>query len=115
VLADHPLTGTWEQEPNRTHTTSVVYTISIKNGRFRVTGRDEEDGTALRISQTRWDGASLHFTTEFPPTQHKAKHALKALSKKTMRHEVSGVYADGEVFCDQEIWQKKLPYRDKKR
>jgi hypothetical protein len=86
---------------------SVVYTIFVERGKFLVQGKDEEDGTLLKISRIRWDGESLHFITVFPPTRHKAKHVLSALSMRKMSQHVSCTYADGEVFSNEEIWRKR--------
>jgi hypothetical protein len=112
VSSNHALVGMWEQEPNPGGTTSVVYTIFIERGRFLVQGKNEEDGEPLEISRIRWDGQSLHFTTVFPPTRHKAKHVLTALSKRKMSQRVSSTYEDGEAFSAEEMWRKR---RSKKR
>ena len=105
--------GTWEEEPNSAGTTTtVVYTVFVKQGKFGVSARDGEDGTVLRVSQTKWDGESLHFTSLYPPSNHKAKHALRALSKRKMSHEISCTYADGEFFSGREVWTKR---REKKK
>ena len=112
VSSNHALVGIWEQEPNPGGTTSVVYTIFVERGRFLVQGKNEEDGEALEISRIRWDGQSLHFTTVFPPTRHKAKHVLTALSKRKMSQRVSSTYEDGKAFSAEEIWRKR---RGKKR
>jgi hypothetical protein len=104
--SSNALVGTWKQEPNRAGSTSVAYTILVEHGRFTVKGQDEEGGTPLKVSRVQWDGKSLHFVTIFGPTGHKAKHVVKVLSKGKMSHRVSGIYADGEVFSDDEIWRK---------
>lgn len=107
VSSRHPLVGTWEQEPSTGATTTVVYTVSVNQGKFRVTGKVGEDGTALEISLTKWDGDSLRFTSYFPPTNHKVKHVLTVLAKGRMNHKLSGTYWDGERFSDQEIWRRR--------
>ena len=43
----HPLVGAWKQEPNPVGTTTVIYTVFVKNGKFGVVGSDGEEGTAL--------------------------------------------------------------------
>jgi hypothetical protein len=112
VGSDHPLLGTWEEEPNcGGTTTTVVYTVFVKHGQFVVSARDGEDGTVLRISQTKWDGKALHFTSLYPPSSHKAKHALIALSKNKMSHDISCTYADGEFFSGREVWTKRREKR----
>jgi hypothetical protein len=112
VSSSNALVGTWKQEPNPGGTTSVVYTIFVEQGKFVVKGKDEEDGTPLEVSRVRWDGKSLHFSTVFAPTRHKSGHLVKALSKGKMSHRVSGIYADGEAFSDDEIW-RKMPGKKK--
>jgi len=107
VISSNSLVGTWEQEPDPGGTTTVAYTIRVEQGRFVVLGKDEEDGIPLEASRVKWDGKSLHFTTVFPPTGHKSKHVLTALSKNRMKHLVSCIYADGEVFYDNEFWRKR--------
>ena len=106
--SNHPLAGTWVQEPNPSGTTSVVYTISVKRGKFLVSAKDEEYRTDLKISSVRWDGESLRFTSVFPPTKHKAKHALKLLSRRRTSYEVSCTYADGHFFSDLEFWKRRF-------
>jgi hypothetical protein len=112
VRSNHPLVGTWEQEPSTGATTSVVYTVSIRQGKFWVSAKDGEDGTVFDILRTKWDGHCLRFTSRFPPTEHKAKHVLTALSKAKMSHKLSGTYADGEIFSEQQVWRK---IRNKKK
>jgi hypothetical protein len=94
VVSNNFLVGTWEQEPNPGGTTTVAYIIRTERGKFVVQGKDEEDATPLEVSRIRGDGQSLHFTTVFPPTGHKSKHVLTALSKNRMKHHVSCTYAE---------------------
>lgn len=106
VDSTHPLVGTWEEEPNSPGTTTVLYTVFVKRGKFEVSARDREDGTELKISRVRWDGKALHFKSFYPPNTHTANHALRALSNSKLSHFISGTYADGESFSDREIWRK---------
>jgi len=107
--AVHPLVGIWEQETNPFHTTTVVYNIEVKNGRFLVSGVDEEEGTALRVSNVRWDGKQLCFTTIFPPTRHKARHVFCLLGKKA-KHQVT--YSDEEgIYVGDEVWKRRSSTR----
>lgn len=85
----------------------MTYTVFVKRGKVGVSGRDEVDGTALEISQIKWNGDSLQFTSFYPPGQHEAKHVLRLLTKSKMSHEVSCTYADGEAFSDSELWVKR--------
>lgn len=104
--SSHPLVGTWQQEPNRGGTTSVIYTVSIKRGNFEISGTDQQNGVSLKIYRIKWDGESLRFTSLYPPTSHKANHLLKPVTRRLMTHHVAGIYYDGEAFSDREIWTK---------
>jgi hypothetical protein len=110
VSSRHPLVGTWEQEPSTDATTTVVYTISVNQGKFRVSGKDGENGSDLEISLTKWDGNSLRFTSYFPPTKHKAKHVLTVLSNGRLSHKLTGTYWDGERFSEHEIWRRRIKH-----
>ena len=106
--SDHPLAGIWEQEDNPFHTTTVIYEVGVRKGCFVVRGRDEEDGTALRISRVTWNGRQLSFSSVFPPTNHKATHILRLIGRTKARHEVSYSDEDG-TFVDEEVWRKRQP------
>src|SRR5580704_12030811 len=101
------LVGTWEQATNRGATTSVVYSIRVEGGAFVVDGVDEDAGETLKVSRIKWNRESLHFTTLLQSNGHKCKHVVRVLRAGKMRHHVSGVYLDGEVFSDDEIWRKR--------
>lgn len=102
----HPLAGTWEQQPNSFHTTSVVYTINATNDRFVVSGVDESNGNLFKISRTGYNGETLRFTSLFPPTNHKAKHVFRLLGKGRASHLVSYTDEDGS-YTEQERWRKR--------
>jgi hypothetical protein len=105
----HPLIGTWVQKENPFDTTAAVFTVAVKQGRFLVSGVDEGDGIAFKISSTRWDGERLHFVSFYPPTNHTARHALRLTGKGRANHRVS--YRDEEgTFVDDQLWLKR-PYR----
>lgn len=93
VRYNHPLVGTWQEVENPISETSVI------NGHFVVSGIDEGDGTKLKISDTRWDGASLYFTSVYPPTRHRAQHELRVLKPGLINHYVTST--------DLEIWRKR--------
>jgi hypothetical protein len=113
VFSNHPLVGTWEEEPaSGGTTTTVAYTVFVKRGKFGVSAIDGEDGTVLRISQTKWDGEALYFTSLYPRSNHRARHVLRALSKGKMSHDISCTYSDGEFFSGREVWRKR---REKKK
>ena len=103
----HPLVGTWVEEENPIDTTTVVYTITARDGHFRVSGADESDGVALKISNTRWDGEKLSFMSFFPPTTHKASHVFQITAAGRAKHTVrySDEYGDHTV---EEVWKKRL-------
>lgn len=102
----HPLAGTWEEEPNPNGTTTVVYTVLVKEGKFGVRARDRQDGIDFKISRIKWDGEALSFKSLYPPTMHSADHALRLLSKTKLSHYIDCTYADGDSFSGQEIWRK---------
>jgi hypothetical protein len=99
VRYDHPLVGTWQEVENQVSESSVVYKIAVTNGRFVVAGVDESDGTKFKISDIRWDGTALAFTSLFPPTEHRAKHVLRAFKPGLVNHEVTST--------DYEVWRKR--------
>ena len=103
----HPLVGTWKQAPNRRHVTTVVCKILVEGGKFKVSAIDSENGVSLKISGIKWDGTRLRFESVYPPTRHRANHALTVSSNGRMCHEVSGVYADSGPFAVTEIWIRK--------
>ena len=108
VKSDDPLVGIWEQEENPLHTTTVIYEIGVKKGRFIVRGQDEQDGTALKISRVTWNGRQLYFSSVFPPTSHRAEHVFRLIGRAKARHEVSYSDEDG-TFVDEEVWIKRKP------
>ena len=106
VSATHPLVGVWEETDNDFYRTKVVYQITVKRGRLHVSGVDESDGVALRVSGTNWDGRSLHFRTFFPPTNHTAQHEFRASRNGRSTHKVSYSDEDGTHMI-REIWKRK--------
>ena len=109
----HPFLGTWEEEPNIGGTTTVVYKVSVKGGRFAVTAWDSEDGTELKISQVKWNNDALRFTSIYPPGKHTANHVMRPRPKGKLNHTVSGIYADGEAFSVPEVWIRSKKQRPK--
>lgn len=108
VSSSHPLVGAWVEVENPFDTTSVVYTISAKAGRFSVGGVDP-DGVALVVSNTSWDGKRLRFVTVFPPTKHKASHEFWLTGRMRAGHKVT--YSDSEgTRVVSERWRKRPPY-----
>lgn len=109
----NPFVGTWEEEPNVGGTTTVVFEISVKHGRFVVTAWDSEDGTELGISQVKWDGSALRFSSFYPPGEHTAINAMRYRYKGKLNLRCSGTYADGEEFSVLEVWIKSKKQRPK--
>jgi hypothetical protein len=99
VRYNHPLVGTWQEVENPISETSVVYKIAVVDGHFVVSGIDEGDGTKLKISDTRWDGASLYFTSIYPRTGHRVQHELRAFKVGLVKHYVTST--------DLEFWRKR--------
>jgi hypothetical protein len=107
VNSGHPLVGAWVEEGNPIDTTTVVYTISAKQGRFSVIGVDESDGVVLKISSVRWDGERLSFVSLFPLTHHKATHVLLMPIRGRTRHTTSYSDDDGD-WTTNEVWKRRL-------
>jgi len=107
VRYNHPLVGKWQEVENSVSETSVVYKITVADGHFVVSGIDEGDGTRFKISRVRWDGATLQFTSLFPPTGHRAKHVLRALKSGLVNHWVTSTAL--------ELWRKRPRMRRRKR
>ena len=93
-------------------TSTVTYTITVKQGRFCVSGVDESDGTVLAISNVSWDSTALRFVSLFPPTNHQAHHVLRLIRAERVQHEVSYSDEDGE-HVSHELWRKRLPPRQR--
>jgi len=81
VRYNHPLVGTWQEVENPISETSVIYKIAVVDGHFVVSGIDEDDGTKLKISDTRWDGAALYFTSVYPRTGAEYSMSCERLSQ----------------------------------
>jgi hypothetical protein len=99
VRYNHPLIGTWQEVENPISETSVIYKIAPVDGHFVVSGVDESDGTKLKISNVRWDGAVLHFTSVYPRTGRRVTHELRAFKPGLVNHHVTST--------DHEIWRKR--------
>ena len=109
----HQFVGTWEEEPNIGGTTTVVFEVSAKEGGFVVTAWDSEDETELKISQVKWDGSALSFTSFYPPGEHSATNVMRYRSKGKLNLRCSGIYADGEKFSLLEVWIRSKTQRPK--
>ena len=108
VPTNHPMVGIWEEEPGKGAKTTVLYTVSVKHGKFAVSGKDGDGGTAIKISKVGWDGSSLSFTSSYERNQHTANVVFKIRGKRKLRCEVSGTYFDGEPFHVVEVWTKRI-------
>ncbi len=78
------------EEANPIHTTTVVYAITSKEGRFRVSGVDESDGIVLRISNACWDGEKLCFVSLSPPTNHEGFLIEKERAEECVNRSLTG-------------------------
>jgi hypothetical protein len=107
VSLSHALIGTWEQEQNPFHTTTVVYRIAVKGGTFVVTGVDESDRTTLKISDVTWNGKQLRFVSLYPPTEHEASHAFRLTGKGRASHTVTSSDEEG-TWTSKERWIKRI-------
>ena len=108
VNPSHALIGTWEEEPNTADTTTVVYRIAVKGRAIVISGVDESDRTALRISDIRWNGKQLRFVSLYPPTKHKALHVFRLTAKGRASHTTT--YTDDEgTWTSKEPWKKRNP------
>ena len=104
VSSKHPMVGTWEEDPASRSRTTVVYTIAVKQGKFVVSGKDSLDGTAMKVSDAKWDGRSLSFVSFYPPNKHTAKVVFQVCPKRRLSCHVSGTCFDGEQFSVVESW-----------
>jgi hypothetical protein len=101
VRYDHPLVGKWQEVENNVQETSAIFDVTVIKGQFVVNGIDETDGTKFRISNVRWDGKRLHFTSVFPPTGHRAKHVFQAIKPDLVNHWIT--------YTDLELWRRRPP------
>ncbi|MGC2516645.1 MAG: hypothetical protein WA383_19155, partial [Terriglobales bacterium] len=86
--------------------TSVVYEIAVVGGRFAVSGIDEGDGTKLAISNVKWDGSALYFTSVYPRTGHCVEHELRAFKPGLVKHYVTST--------NLELWRKRSKTKKRK-
>jgi hypothetical protein len=90
----HPLIGTWTLPDLET----AEYTVHALGDAPAVSGLDASDGEVFVISDARWDGEELRFTSLMPSTSYELRHILRPLDDGTVEHEWTRV----------EVWQKKL-------
>jgi hypothetical protein len=89
VPETHALVGTWVDEEEEQAETRATYTVSVRDGRFEVTGTDEGDGEAFVVSDITWDGQWLRFQSVMPSTQWRVGHALRVASTDRIEHDVT--------------------------
>ncbi len=106
VRYNHPMAGTWQEVENPISETSVVYEIAVVDGQFAVRGIDEGDGTKLKISNVKWDGSALYFTSVYPRTGHRVEHELRAFRPRLVKHYVTST--------DLELWRKRTNRKKRK-
>jgi len=107
VHYNHPLIGTWQEVENSVDVSSVIYKIAAVDGRFVVTGIDEHDGAKLKISEVRWDGKELQFTSIYPLTGYRTEHLLRPRRPGLINHWVT--------YTQLEVWRKRPEKRSRKR
>lgn len=106
VRYNHPMAGTWQEVENPISETSVVYEVAVVDGQFAVRGIDEGDGTRLKISNVKWDGSALYFTSVYPRTGRRVEHELRAFGPRLVKHYVTST--------DLELWRRR-PNRKKRK
>jgi hypothetical protein len=106
VRYNHPMVGVWQEVENPISETSVVYEIAVVGGQFAVSGIDEGDGTNLTISNVKWDGSALYFTSVYPSTGHCAEHELRAFKPGLVNHYVTSTSL--------ELWRKRSKTKKRK-
>jgi hypothetical protein len=106
VRYNHPMAGTWQEVENPISETSVVYRIAVVGGHFAVSSIDESDGTKLTISNVRWDGSALYFTSVYPRTGHRVEHELRAFKSGLVKHYVTSTSL--------ELWKKRSKRKKRK-
>ncbi|HLM79540.1 MAG TPA: hypothetical protein VK302_02815 [Terriglobales bacterium] len=106
VRYNHPMAGTWQEVENPISETSVVYEIAVAGGQFAVSGIDEGDGTKLTISNVKWDGSALYFTSVYPRTGHCVEHELRAFKPGLVKHYVTST--------NLELWRKRSKTKKRK-
>ena len=97
----HPLVGTWAQKArlDDPDTSYVTFTISLRDRKLVVDGVDTSDGEKLVISDVRWDGKVLEFTSVCPSTHWKAKHVFRVREPGLADHQVT--------YTESELWEKR--------
>jgi len=86
VTPKHPLVGSWETKEGYS---SAIFTISVKNGKFVVTGVDERDGEVFEISGVSWDGKLLQFTSLMPSTRYRTRHVFHMPKARRLTDELT--------------------------
>jgi hypothetical protein len=71
-----------------------------------VSGIDEGDGTKLAISNVKWDGSALYFTSVYPRTGHCVEHELRAFKPGLVKHYVTST--------NLELWRKRSKTKKRK-
>ncbi len=74
VSQNHPLNGIWQQPPDPSGATLVIYKISVRHGKFLVSATDEEHGSGLKISQVKWDDKAPRLLASI--LLHSTRHSM---------------------------------------
>jgi hypothetical protein len=75
----HPLVGTWRHSDPE-HGTMVQFVISAAGAGFHVRATDRSDDEELSVSDVRWDGRVLGFTTTTPSTGHRVEYVVELVT-----------------------------------
>ena len=97
--------GVWRQVPNSFDTSTVAYSVTLRDRRIVISGVDESDGVELEVFDPIIRRRELRFTSYFPPTKHTAGHIWRLLGKRWALHQVRYKYR-GSYYGGDEVWEK---------
>ena len=101
VRSKHPLCGVWvASNPDETNDYfEAEYRISVEKGKFHVAGIDRMDDEQFVISNIKWKGDCLTFSTLMPSTGRRGIMKMRIIS----RNEIELKF----TFTVTEIWRRK--------
>ncbi len=94
IRPDHPFIGTWITDEEDS---DAAFVVAVGRTKFRVSGFSRSDGEAFKITQTKWDGRSLSFTSRMPSTGHTTRNVFR------LRRDGKAILE----FTQCEVWKKK--------
>ena len=91
VSANHPLVGTWQGDDEDGR---VQYKVSVKNGKFHVSGVDVFDGEVLQISEVSWDAelGVLTFESLMPSIERRGVMSFRLMGENQVEVEFTFTY-----------------------